>query len=81
MGDLETERVCGVSYTGFSRDTLGAGFVGEIVTKGQAVEIEFKSNTRGEGKVADMERNTRKKYAVLDLSFGAVSACISEQSS
>ncbi len=46
MDDRETERVRGVSYTGFSRDIVGAGFVGEIVTKGQAVEIEFKPNTR-----------------------------------
>ncbi len=40
MGVPETERVRkllrGVSHTGFSRDTVGAGFVGESVTKGQA---------------------------------------------
>jgi hypothetical protein len=40
MGAPETERVRellrGVSYTGFSRDTVGAGFVAESVTKRQA---------------------------------------------
>ncbi len=40
MGDPETERVRellrGVSSTTCSRDTVGAGFVGESVTKGRA---------------------------------------------
>jgi hypothetical protein len=85
MGDLEPERVRellrGVSYTAVSRDIVGVGFVGDIVTKGQAVEIELKSNTRAEGKVADMERKIRRKDAGVDLSFGPASACLSEQSS
>ena len=85
MGDLEAERVRerlrGISYTGFSRDIAGAGLVGEIVTKGQAVEIEFKPNTRDEGKVADMERDLRENYAVLDLSLGLFQHVLSEQSS
>lgn len=55
MDDLEVERVRerlrGIAYPGFSRDIVGAGFVGEIVANGKAVEIELKPSTRDEGKV------------------------------
>jgi len=50
IGDLEAEPVRkslrSVSYTACSRHIVATGLVGEIVTKRQAVEIEFKPNTR-----------------------------------
>lgn len=51
------ELLRGVSYAGFSRDIVGAGFVGEIQANEQHVEIEFKPNTRDEAKIAEMEQN------------------------
>jgi hypothetical protein len=50
----------GISYSGFSRDTVGAGFVGEILARGQRAEIELKHTTRDEAKVEEMERDTRE---------------------
>ncbi len=61
MGNLEVERVReilrGVAYPGFSRNIVGAGFVGDIVVDDGSVRIEFKPNTRDESKIEEMERN------------------------
>lgn len=56
-----------VPYPGFSRDIVSAGFVGEVVTKGSLVEVEFKPNTRDEGKISEMEHQIR--YLLLDAKF------------
>ena len=48
-----------VHYPGFSRDIVASGFVGEILALGPMVEVEFKPDTRDEGKVAIMEREMR----------------------
>ena len=48
-----------VQYPGFSRDIVAAGFVGEIVALPPMVDVEFKPDTRDEGKVAAMEGEMR----------------------
>ena len=50
-----------VSYPGFSRDIVSAGFVGEISVAGPRVEVEFKPNTRDDAKISEME------HAIRDL--------------
>ena len=56
-----------VPYPGFSRDIVSAGFVGEIVTKGPRVEVEFKPNTRDENKISEMEHTMRE--LLLEANF------------
>jgi len=61
------ELLRGVPYPGFSRDIVGAGFVGEIVAIGPMVEVEFKPTTRDHGKIDEMEHRIRD--VLLDASF------------
>ncbi|MGB0129718.1 MAG: hypothetical protein WBP72_18900 [Rhodocyclaceae bacterium] len=57
--DQVRELLHGVPYPGFSRDIVGAGFVGEILAHGPMVEVEFRPGTRDEEKVARMEDGIR----------------------
>ena len=56
-----------VSYPGFSRDIVSAGFVGEISITGPRVEVEFKPNTRDDAKISEMEHAIRD--LLLEASF------------
>ena len=60
MSDIDIENVRellrGVSYPGFSRDIVSAGFIGDIVVTGRTVDLEFKPNTRDEAKIDAMEQ-------------------------
>jgi hypothetical protein len=71
MNDFDSDQVREllrrVSYPGFSRDIVSAGFVGEIVTAGPRVEIEFKPNTRDDAKISEMEHAIRD--LLLEASF------------
>ncbi len=71
MQDLDTERVREllreVTYPGYSRDIVGAGFVGQISALGKKVEIEFKPNTRDENKISEMERSMRDLLHAADF--------------
>lgn len=71
MSNMDSTRVRellrSVPYPGFSRDIVGAGFVGEIVTIGPMVEVEFRPATRDNRKIDEMEHKIRD--VLLDASF------------
>lgn len=64
MKEAEAERVRDllrtVVYPGYTRDIVGAGFVGDISGERGSVEVEFKPNTRDQGKIRAMEQAMRE---------------------
>lgn len=61
------ELLRGIRYPGLSRDIVGAGLVGEIVTIGPMVEVEFKPTTQDSRMIDELERKIRN--TLLDESF------------
>ena len=70
-----------VRYPGFTRDIVGAGFVGEIVTIGPMVEVEFKPNTRDDAKITDMEygiRDVLRRAGFVDVQIRRVNPFVTD---
>ena len=56
-----------VQYPGFSRDIVASGFIGTVSVIGSTVDIEFKPDTRDEGKIYTMEQNMRQVLRNADF--------------
>ncbi len=85
MVSVESERVRDllreVGYPGFSRDIVAAGFVGNIIAIGPMVEVQFKPDTRDQGKIAAMEdaiRAVLQRASFADVQIRRVAPFVTE---